>query len=283
MQSEKEKQKFDQRVEFLKAKAREVRYHIVDMVYTAKSGHIGGSMSAADIMTALYFDILNIDPANPRWSERDRFILSKGHVCPVLYTCLALKGYFPMDALKTLRQFGSILQGHPIRKTPGVDVSSGSLGHGFGQGIGIALEAKYMKKDYSVFVVLGNGEIQEGLVWEAAAAADKYKLDNLVAIVDDNRMQNDGFTDSIMPMDPIDKKFEAVNGEVISIDGHDMHSVLATLEKAKAFKGKPVCIVANTIKGKGVGLMENQQRFHGKPPTEEEFEVALKEIRGEAE
>jgi len=282
MQSHNNKQEFEQRVEFLKEKAKEVRYHIVDMVYTAKSGHIGGSMSAADIMTALYFDILNIDPAKPRWSERDRLILSKGHVCPVLYTCLAMKGYFPMETLKTLRQFGSILQGHPIRKTPGVDVSSGSLGHGFAQSIGIALEGKYLKKDYSVYVVLGNGEIQEGLVWEAAAAADKYKLDNLVAIVDDNRMQNDGFTDGIMPMDPIDKKFEAFNWEVVKIDGHNMAEVLKSIEQARDYKGKPVCIVAHTIKGKGVGLMENQQRFHGKPPTEEEFEIALKEIRGEA-
>lgn len=282
MQPHKDSQKFDERVEFLKSKAREVRYHIVDMVYTAKSGHIGGSMSAADIMTALYFDILNVDPKNPRWADRDRMILSKGHVCPVLYTCLALKGYFPVETLKTLRQFGSILQGHPISKTPGVDVSSGSLGHGFGQSIGIALEGKYMQKDYSVYVVLGNGEIQEGLIWEAASAADKYKLDNLVAIVDDNRMQNDGFTDGIMPMDPIDKKFEAFNWEVMKIDGHNMAEVLATIEKAKAFKGKPVCIVANTIKGKGVGLMENQQRFHGKPPTDDEYHIALKEIRGEA-
>ncbi len=282
MQLNNNTQEFDRRVEFLKEKAKEVRYHIVDMVYTAKSGHIGGSMSAADFMTALYFDILNIDPANPRWLERDRLILSKGHVCPVLYTCLAMKGYFPIETLKTLRQFGSILQGHPIRKTPGVDVSSGSLGHGFAQGIGIALEGKYMKKDYSVYVVLGNGEIQEGLVWEAAAAADKYKLDNIVAIVDDNRMQNDGFTDGIMPMDPIDKKFEAFNWEVVKIDGHNMAEVLETIEWARDYKGKPVCIVANTIKGKGVGLMENQRRFHGKPPTDEEFETAMKEIRGEA-
>ena len=282
MQPHKDSQKFDERVEFLRSKAREVRYHIVDMVYTAKSGHIGGSMSAADIMTALYFDILNVDPENPRWADRDRMILSKGHVCPVLYTCLALKGYFPVETLKTLRKFGSILQGHPISKTPGVDVSSGSLGHGFGQSIGIALEGKYMQKDYSVYVVLGNGEIQEGLIWEAASAADKYKLDNLVAIVDDNRMQNDGFTDGIMPMDPIDKKFAAFNWKVMKIDGHNMAEVLATIEKAKAFKGKPVCIVANTIKGKGVGLMENQQRFHGKPPTDEEYHIALKEIRGEA-
>ncbi|MDZ7792581.1 MAG: transketolase [Spirochaetia bacterium] len=281
MQPHKDTQKFNERVELLKSKAKEVRHHIVDMVYTAKSGHIGGSMSAADIMTALYFDILNIDPNKPRWADRDRMILSKGHVCPVLYTCLALRGYFPVETLKTLRQFGSILQGHPISKTPGVDVSSGSLGHGFGQSIGIALEGKYMKKDYSVYVVLGNGEIQEGLIWEAASAADKYKLDNLVAIVDDNRMQNDGFTDGIMPMDPIDKKFEAFNWEVMKIDGHNMAEVLATIEKAKAFKGKPVCIVANTIKGKGVGLMENEQRFHGKPPTDEEFQIALKEIRGE--
>ncbi len=282
MQAHKDERNFDERVEFLKQKAREVRYHIVDMVYTAKSGHIGGSMSAADVMTALYFDILNIDPKNPRWAERDRMILSKGHVCPVLYTCLALRGYFPVETLKTLRQFGSILQGHPISKTPGVDVSSGSLGHGFGQSIGIALEGKYMRKDYSVYVVLGNGEIQEGLIWEAASAADKYKLDNLVAIVDDNRMQNDGFTDGIMPMDPIDKKFEAFNWKVMKIDGHDMQQVLSTIEKARDFKGKPVCIVANTIKGKGVGLMENERRFHGKPPTDEEYEIALKEIRGEA-
>ena len=282
MQQKAENLTFDERVSALVEKAKEVRYHIVDMVYTAQSGHIGGSMSAADIMTALYFDILNINPLEPRWAERDRFVLSKGHACPVLYACLALRGYFSTEHLKTLRQFGSILQGHPISKTPGVDISSGSLGHGFGQSIGIALSGKLAKKDYTVFTVLGNGEIQEGLVWEAAAAADTYKLDNLVAIVDDNRMQNDGFTDGIMPMDPIGKKFEAFNWEVIEIDGHNMRAVLKALEKAKATVGCPVCILARTVKGKGVSLMENQQRFHGKPPTPEEYEIAVREIRGEA-
>lgn len=282
MQHIAEKLTFDQRVALLVEKAKEVRYHIVDMVHTAQSGHIGGSMSSADIMTALYFDILNINPQDPRWTDRDRFVLSKGHACPVLYACLALRGYFPVETLKTLRQFGSILQGHPISKTPGVDISSGSLGHGFGQSIGIALSGKLSKKNYTVYTVLGNGEIQEGLVWEAAAAADKYRLDNLVAIVDDNRMQNDGFTDGIMPMDPIDKKFEAFNWEVIRIDGHSMRQVLKALEQARETVGSPVCIVARTVKGKGVSLMENQQRFHGKPPEPEEYDIAIKEIRGEA-
>jgi transketolase len=271
----------EERLAYLRDKARLIRYHVVDMVYTAQSGHIGGSLSAADIMAALYFDILRIDPEQPRWPERDRFVLSKGHTCPVLYACLALRGFFPLEQLKTLRQFGSILQGHPIRKTPGVDVSTGSLGHGISQAVGIALEARYMQSEYRIFTLIGNGEAQEGSVWEAAAAASSRGLDNLVAILDDNRMQNDGFTDAIMPMDPFDKKFEAFGWRVISIDGHDMREVLESLEEAIAHRGGPVCILANTIKGKGVSLMENQRRFHGKPPQPEEYEQAMKEIMGE--
>jgi transketolase len=271
----------ESRLDFLREKAKEIRYHVVDMVYTAQSGHIGGSLSAADIMAALYFDILRLDPQQPRWPERDRFVLSKGHTCPVLYTCLAMRGFFSMETLKTLRQFGSILQGHPIRKTPGVDVSTGSLGHGIGQAVGIAMEARYMNKAYRIFTLIGNGEAQEGSVWEAAAAASSRGLDNLVAVLDDNRMQNDGFTDGIMPMDPFDRKFEAFGWKVITIDGHDMRQVVESLEEAASHTGSPVCILANTVKGKGVGLMENERRFHGKPPKPEEFDQAMKEIMGE--
>lgn len=281
MEQKKTYESMEERLAFLREKAQEIRYHVVDMVYTAQSGHIGGSLSAAEIMSALYFDVLRIDPQYPRWPERDRFVLSKGHTCPVLYTCLAMRGFFPMETLKTLRQFGSLLQGHPIRKTPGVDVSTGSLGHGFSQAVGIALEAKYMQKDYRIFSLVGNGEAQEGSVWEAAAAASSRKLDNLVVFLDDNRMQNDGFSDEIMPMDPFDKKWEAFGWRVIKIDGHDMRQVVESIEEAVAHRGSPVCILASTIKGKGVKLMENQRRFHGKPPKPEEFTQAMKEIRGE--
>jgi len=273
-------QELHQRIQFLKEKSKEVRIHIIDMIYQACSGHPGGALSAADIMTALYFDILNIDPNHPDWPDRDRFILSKGHACPVWYACLSLRGYFSKEELKTLRKCESILQGHPdMKKTPGVDMTTGSLGQGLSLGVGMALEGKLIKKKYHIFVILGDGEIDEGQIWEAAASASKYKLDNLIAIIDKNRLQMDGFTDNIMPMGSIRKKFEAFNWHTMEINGHDMKEILLHLEKAKKLKYKPTCIVANTVKGKGVSYMENIRKWHGKAPSQQEYEIAIKEIK----
>jgi transketolase len=252
------------------------------MIYTAQSGHPGSSLSAVEIMVALYFDLARLDPKNPGWPDRDRIILSKGHGCPVWYACLALRGYFPIEELKTLRKFESILQGHPDKlKTPGIDMTTGSLGQGLSIGVGMALEAKLVKKDYTVYVILGDGELDEGQIWEAAASAAKYSLDNLIAIVDRNRLQMDGFCEEVMPMESIDKKFEAFNWKTMRIDGHDLKEVLSSLEKAKAFGGQPVCIIADTIKGKGVSYMENVRVWHGKVPNREEYVIAMKEIMGE--
>ena len=265
----------------LEETAVEVRSHIIDMIYTARSGHPGSSLSAADIMTALYFDLARIDPADPRWPDRDRIVLSKGHGCPVLYSCLGLRGFFPLAALKTLRQFESILQGHPdMRKTPGVDMTTGSLGHGLSLGVGMALEGKLRQSDYTVYVILGDGEAAEGQIWEAAAAAAKYKLDNLVAIVDRNRLQMDGFTDQVMPMEPLDAKFRAFNWQVLGMDGHNMVEILTTLQAARDVKNSPVCVLADTIKGKGVSFMENMRVWHGKCPNKAEYRQAMQEIRG---
>lgn len=270
----------DERVAFLQKKAQEVRFHIVDMIYTAQSGHPGGALSAADFTTALYFDLMRINPNQPRWADRDRFVLSKGHACPVVYACLALRGYFGMEHLKTLRQFESILQGHPIAKTPGIDMTTGSLGQGLSIAVGMALEGKMLAKEYTVYAIIGDGELNEGQVWEAAESANKYHLDNLIAIIDRNRLQMDGFTDAVMPMEPIDKKFEAFNWDVLTMDGHNMREVVTTIERAKAMKGKPVCIIADTIKGKGVSYMENIREWHGKSPNKEQYEQAIREIQG---
>ncbi len=270
-----------ERAAFLTEKAKEVRSLVLSMIYKAKSGHPGGALSAADIVTALYFDILRVDPANPRWPDRDRFLLSKGHACPVLYTCLAMRGYFGLEHLDTLRQFESILQGHPIRKTPGIDMTTGSLGHGLSIGLGMALDAKLRGKRYYVYVMLGDGEINEGHVWEAAMAAAKFRTNRLIAIVDRNRLQMDGCCDDVMPMGDIAAKFRAFGWKTFEIDGHDMNAVLETLEKARRSRGKPVCIVANTVKGKGVSYMEDRFEWHGKCPNADELACAMKEIWGE--
>jgi transketolase len=272
---------FEERVATLKEKAIQVRFHIIDMIHAAQSGHPGGSLSAADLVTALYFDIMKIDPKNPRDPNRDRFVLSKGHACPVWYASLALRGFFPVDELKTLRGFETRLQGHPVAgKLPGIDASTGSLGVGFGQAGGMAMEGRMLKKNYKVFAVLGDGELEEGLVWEAAASASKYTLDNLVALVDNNGLQNDGFSKDIMPMEPIDGKFRAFGWTVVNIDGHKMEEVLAALERARTHTGTPFCIVARTVKGRGVGFMENVRAWHGKPPGDAEYARAVEEIRG---
>jgi transketolase len=268
------------RITGLKASAREVREQIIEMIYRAQSGHPGGSLSVADIMTALYFDLAKIDPANPDWPQRDRIILSKGHACPAWYACLALRGYFPMEELSTLRRYKSILQGHPTAsKTPGLDATTGSLGMGMSMAVGAALEGRLTGSAYTVYLILGDGELNEGVVWEAAAAAHKYRLDNLVAVVDYNGLQLDGFTDEVMPMEPLGAKFKAFNWKVYSIDGHDMAEIVETLEQARDYQGKPVCIIADTVKGKGISYMENECGWHGRAPDRRQYQQALKEIR----
>lgn len=264
----------------LEEKAREVRLRIVDMIHKARSGHPGGSLSAADIVTALYFDIARLKPEQPRWPDRDRILLSKGHACPVVYACLALRGYFDVQHLDTLRRFESILQGHPIRKTPGIDMTTGSLGHGLSIGLGMALEGRLTGRDYRVYVILGDGEINEGHIWEAAMAANKYHTDNLIAFVDRNGLQMDGFCNDVMPMGDICEKFKAFGWESLHIDGHDMIQILTAIEKAHRVKGKPTCIVADTVKGKGVSYMENVCEWHGKCPDNTEYDCAIREIRG---
>lgn len=276
---------FDARVDRLNRIAKELRIHVLDMVYTAQSGHIGGSFSAADFVAALYFDLMNIDPATPNWDDRDRFVLSKGHVCPIWYASLALCGFFPIEELKTLRKNNSRLQGHPIATyLPGLDASAGSLGIGFAQAVGIAMDGKLMKKkNYKVYAVLGDGEINEGIIWESALAAAKYKLDNLVAIVDINNLQLDGTIAEVMPTEPIDAKFRAFGFDVLTMNGHDMADILNTLSKAKNTRnGKPICVLAHTVKGKGVSFMEHSLDWHGKAPNDEQYEKAIAELKGAA-
>jgi transketolase len=270
-------------VKYLKQKANDIRKDIIKMTHKAKAGHPGGSLSAADIVSALYFHVMKIDPKNPGWKERDRFVLSKGHACPVWYAALAEKGYFDMDHLNTLRKFHSILQGHPdMKKTPGVDMTSGSLGNGLSIGIGMALAAKRNKLNYNVYVMLGDGEIQEGMVWEAAMSAAHYHIDNLIAIVDYNGLQVDGWTKDVMSIHPVVEKWEAFGWSVIEIDGHNMIEILDAFQKAHKIKG-PVAIIAHTVKGKGVSFMENVAVWHGLAPNDEEAEQALKELTKEAE
>jgi len=267
-------------VEELKEMAATIRCDIINMICTAGAGHPGGSLSATDIVTALYFRVMRIDPSNPRWPDRDRFILSKGHACPVWYATLAERGYFDKKHLGTLRRLGSILQGHPdMNKTPGIDMTAGSLGHGLSAGIGMALAARVQGKDYHTWVIVGDGEVQEGSVWEAAMAAPKWKLDNLTAILDRNNLQNDWYVDEVMPIEPIADKWRAFGWHVVEIDGHDMEQVVSALEDAKAQRGQPAMIIAKTVKGKGVSFMENVCEWHGKAPCQEEADKALDEIR----
>jgi len=266
----------------LKEIARQIRIHVLDTIHTVQSGHIGGSFSEAEILAALYFRILRLRPEEPKWPDRDRFVLSKGHACPGLYAALALRGYFPTDTLRTLRQFGSTLQGHPVIKTPGIDMTTGSLGMGFGIAVGMALEASRSGKSYDVYTLLGDGEINEGIVWEVAGTANKYRLGNLVALVDRNTVQNDGPCDEIMPMEPIDRKFEAFGWRVSKIDGNDVGQVVRALEEARDYREGPSCIVAYTAKGKGVSFMENDAYWHGKAPNDEQYAAARAELEGAA-
>ena len=265
--------------------ANEVRKGIVTAVHSAKAGHPGGSLSAADIFTYLYFEEMNIDPSEPKKADRDRFVLSKGHTAPGLYSVLAQRGYFPVEDLKTLRHTGSYLQGHPdMKHIPGVDMSSGSLGQGISAAVGMAIAGKLDNADYRVYTLLGDGEIQEGQVWEAAMLAAHQKLDNLVVIVDNNNLQIDGAIDEVNSPYPIDKKFEAFNFHVINIDGNDFDQIDAAFKEAKTVKGRPTAIIAKTIKGKDVSFMENQAGWHGKAPNDEEYAVAMADLEkvGEA-
>ena len=265
--------------------ANEVRKGIVTAVHSAKSGHPGGSLSAADIYTYLYFEEMNIDPKDPKKADRDRFVLSKGHTAPGYYSTLAHRGFFPVEDLTTLRKVGSYLQGHPdMKHIPGVDMSSGSLGQGISAAVGMAISAKLSDDDYRVYTLLGDGEIQEGQVWEASMLAGHRKLDNLVVIVDNNNLQIDGKITDVNSPYPIDKKFEAFNFHTIVIDGNDFDQIRAAFEEAKNTKGQPTAIIAKTIKGKGVSFMENEAGWHGKAPNDEQYEIAMKDLEkaGEA-
>ena len=265
--------------QMLKEQAKQIRRDIVSMVGAAKSGHPGGSLSAAEILTYLYFEEMNVNPAEPKWEDRDRFVLSKGHAAPVLYAALARKGFFPAEDLMSLRKIGSHLQGHPdMKKVPGVDMSTGSLGTGFSAATGIALACQLDKKPSYVYTLLGDGELQEGQVWEAAMSAAHYKLDNLIAFVDNNGLQIDGNIDDVLSPNPIDAKFAAFGWHVQVIDGHDFAQIADAVKAAKAASGKPSVIVAKTVKGKGVSYMENQAGWHGSAPNAEQVAQAMEEL-----
>ena len=269
----------------LKKIANEVRKGIITSVHSAKAGHPGGSLSAADIFTYLYFEELNIDPKDPKKPDRDRFVLSKGHTAPGYYAAMAHRGFFPVEDLVTLRHIGSYLQGHPcMQHIPGVDMSSGSLGQGISAAVGMAISAKLFGDDYRVYTLLGDGELQEGQVWEASMLAAHRKLDNLVVIVDNNGLQIDGNIADVNSPYPIDKKFEAFNFHVINIDGHDFDQIRAAFDEAKTVKGQPTAIIAKTVKGKGVSFMENQASWHGTAPNDEQYAVAMADLEkvGEA-
>lgn len=266
-------------INFLQTKSTDLRKDIVKMICKSKSGHPGGSLSVIDILTALYYDVMNIDVANPKKEDRDRFVLSKGHAAPALYAVLADKGYFDKGLLETLRQYGSILQGHPdMKKISGVDMSTGSLGQGLSVANGMALASRLQNIPYRVYVAMGDGELQEGQVWEAAMTSAQYKLDNLTAFVDYNNLQIDGNVSDIMDVASVEDKFKAFGWNVLTIDGHNFQEILDAVEKAKECKGKPTMIVANTVKGKGVDFMENVCGFHGVAPTEEETKRAIEQL-----
>lgn len=263
----------------LEIMATKIRIHVIEAVYSANSGHPGGSLSIADILAVLYFDIMNIDPNNPKWEDRDRFVLSKGHCSPALYGALAEKGYFNKDLIKTFRQSNSFLQGHPdMKQIPGVDMSTGSLGLGISAANGMALAGKINNKTYKVYTILGDGELQEGQVWEAAMFAAHYRLDNLVAFIDLNGLQIDGETDKVMNSNPVDEKFAAFGWNVITICGHDYDDIKNAIKEVESIKDKPSVIIAKTVKGKGVSYMENVASWHGMAPNEEQYLQAKKEL-----
>ena len=269
-------------LEMLQEKAKDIRIDIIRQIHSAGSGHPGGSLSAADIITYLYFAEMNIDPENPDKADRDRFVLSKGHAAPALYAALAEKGYFPKETLLTLRQVGSILQGHPDRKKiPGVDMSTGSLGQGVSAAVGMALANKIDGSSARVYAVLGDGELQEGMVWEAAMAAAHYNLSGLTIFIDHNGLQIDGKNEEVITVAPIEDKFRSFGWDVQTIDGHDFEEIAAAVEKAKIVKDRPQAIIAETVKGKGVSFMEDQAGWHGKAPNDEQAAQAVKELGGE--
>lgn len=266
-------------IEELKEKARTIRKDIILMTAEAGSGHPGGSLSAADIIAALYFNVMRHDSARPDWPERDRFVLSKGHAVPALYSALARSGYFPPERLLTLRKLGSPLQGHPeMRRMPGIEASTGSLGQGLSIGAGMAIAGKLDRKDYRVYVMIGDGESEEGQIWEAAMSSAYYRLDNLIAIIDYNSQQLDGWIKDIMELEPIVDKWRGFGWNVVEIDGHDFHQILKAMDEAKAASGRPTAVITRTVKGKGVSFMENNVDFHGMAPTKEQKEIALKEL-----
>jgi len=265
-------------VQELEAKAKEVRRLIIQMLAKAGSGHPGGSLSAADLITALFFNVLRFNAKDPQWPDRDRFHMSKGHCCPLWYALLAQVGYFPKEELLNLRKLGSFLQGHPDRKTPGVESASGSLGQGLSIALGMSLAAKIDKKDYRVYVLMGDGEVQEGNIWEAAMACSHFGCSNICAILDSNGCQIDGKCEDIMGLEPLVAKWQAFGWHVIEINGHDMAQILSAYEEAKKIKDKPTIIIARTLKGKGISFMEGVVDFHGRAPTQEEAQRALKEL-----
>ncbi len=266
----------------LKKLACQVRLWTIEGVFNAKSGHPGGSLSAADLFTYLYFKEMNVDPHNPKDPNRDRFVLSKGHCCPGLYAALALKGFFPTDEIRSLRHIGAMLQGHPdMKHTPGIDMSSGSLGQGISAACGMAKAGKLDNAPYRVYTLLGDGECEEGQVWEACMFASHHKLDNLCVIVDFNGLQIDGNVNDVAGLEPLDKKFEGFGFEVIKIDGNNFEEIESAFEKAKVIKGKPTAIIASTVKGKGVSYMENQVGWHGKAPNAEEYKIAVDELNAQ--
>ncbi|TKJ32595.1 transketolase [bacterium (candidate division B38) B3_B38] len=271
-----------EKVKELEKIALQIRRMVVKMVFTAQSGHLGGSLSVAEIISVLYFSELRIDPRNPNWPDRDRLVPSKGHCAPAIYAALALRGFIDPECLTTLRQLDSILQGHPcMTSTPGIDMSTGSLGHGLSIGVGMALGGRLKRSNFLVYVLLGDGELNEGQNWEAAMAATKLSLSNLIAIVDRNRIQLDGPTEEIMPLEPLMEKWKAFNWNTISIDGHSVEEISDSIQWAKENQDRPSVIIANTIKGKGVSFMENTHKWHGRPPTREEYEMAIRELEGE--
>jgi transketolase len=270
-----------ERVKQLESVAIDMRQKVLTMIHTAGSGHPGGSLSATDMMTALYHYEMNVDPKDPKKADRDRFVLSKGHVCPALYSALLSRGFLEEDEIYTLRKYGSRLQGHPdMKKTPGVDISTGSLGQGISAAVGMALGLKRDQSSARVFAMLGDGECAEGQVWEAVQAASKYELDNLTIYIDMNGLQNDGFTEDIMPLRNLADKFAAFGCEVFEIDGHKMNEIIEALDKAREVKGKPKCIIGKGVKGRGVSFMENVAMWHGVAPNEEEFKTAMADVAG---
>lgn len=270
----------EEKVAFIRGRAADIREEIIKMLVEANSGHSAGPLGMADVFAAFYFHILNHDPANPAWEDRDRLILSNGHICPALYATLSLAGYFPLSELKTLRKINSRLQGHPHRGSlPGAETTSGPLGSGLSQAIGVALAAKLDGKRHHVYCLMSDGEHNEGNTWEAMMFAGKHKLNNLTALIDRNNIQIDGFTENIMPLEPLRAKYEAFNWHVIEIDGHNIYEIVASANEAKAIYEKPVAIIAHTIPGRGVSFMEKDYRWHGKPPTKEEAKLALAELK----